>query len=526
MGIPSWAMEALMRSVGSMVDRVPPERIDHLKQNLKQRAGQWLDELPQTAARGVDTVFRGVRVSKERLDRWARRHVALVTPVINASGTLAEERLQGVPVGDQAIDLVAESLAAPALRTPVALQRLQRRLQHCVGRDDLGILVASSVDAACLAVGLAHRGRPMYLHRSQSVRLPSGTPIPDAFSPSGASAAPDRVRELGSVDGVTPSDHAGTSSDALLIAVDRGAANPLWFAPDTAAEVPASQTRILVMTACGGIAGDDAAGPWQTATTPHLRGALSLLDARRSAASVDLVITTGDALLGGPRCGVIIGRAAEIAVIANSQAWPALEAGIPTRAMLAQTLETLHSGSPDSLPVIAMLRTSEENLRSRAERLATRVSGHEVIESCQVTAEPAKLLPGGPWRIGSRQLRLRHRDRAAAQWAQQLADDVPAVLAEVDEEFLVVDLRWVQPSDDAALAAALLGETAAAQESQEPEAQEPEPKQTASPPNESQPRAPQRASPPVQAELASPATSEASAADDVDVELRGDEPPR
>lgn len=523
MGIPSWAVEALMRSVGSMVDRVPPERIDHLKQNLKQRAGQWLDELPQTAARGVDTMFRGVRVSKERLDRWARRHVALVTPVINASGTLADDRLQGVPLGDQAIDLVAESLAAPALRTPVAQQRLQRRLQHCLGREDLGILVASSVDAACLAVGLARQGRPMYIHRSQTVRLPSGTPIPDAFSPSGASSvAHDRVREVGSVDGVAASDRAPASSDALLIAVDGGAANPLWFAPDLAGEVPATQTRILVMTACGGIAGDDAAGPWQTATTPHLRGALSLLDARRSAASVDLVITTGDALLGGPRCGVIIGRAAEIAAIANSQAWPSLEASIPTRAMLAQTLETLHSGSPESLPVIAMLRTSEENLRSRAERLATRVSGHEVIQSCQVTAEPATLVPGGPWRIGSRQLRLRHRDQSAAQWAQQLAEDVPAVLAGVDDEFLVVDLRWVQPSDDASLAAALLGETAAAQEPHEPQ----EPEQTAPQPNEPQQNDPQPEHPPVQAELASPAPSPPATDDsDVSANPRATDPP-
>jgi L-seryl-tRNA(Ser) seleniumtransferase len=57
MAIPSWAVEALMRSVGSVVEKVPPERIDQ----IKQRAGQWLDELPQSAARGVDSVMRGAR---------------------------------------------------------------------------------------------------------------------------------------------------------------------------------------------------------------------------------------------------------------------------------------------------------------------------------------------------------------------------------------------------------------------------------------------------------------------------------
>ncbi len=184
MGIPSWAVEALMRSVGSVVDKVPPERFDH----LKQRAGQWLDELPQTAARSVDNVFRGARAGKERLDRWARRHVALVTPVINATGTLADHRLQGVPLDSHAIDLGVEAAAAPSLRTPVAMERLDRRLHACAGSDDLKVLVTTSVDAACLAVGLSRQGRPLYVHRSQSLRLPSGTPVPEAFLPVGAAA--------------------------------------------------------------------------------------------------------------------------------------------------------------------------------------------------------------------------------------------------------------------------------------------------------------------------------------------------
>src|SRR5690606_23791335 len=102
-----------------------------------------------------------------------------------------------------------------------------------------------------------------------------------------------------------------------------------------------------------------------------------------------------------------------------------------------------------------------------AERLATRLSAHESILSCQVTDESAKLTPGGPWRIGSRQLRLRRRGKEAIAWAQQLATDVPAVLTEVVDDTLVVDLRWVQPSDDTALAAALLGQTAAEQSSEQ-----------------------------------------------------------
>ena len=461
MGIPSWAVEALMRSVGTVVDKVPPERFDQ----LKQRAGQLLDELPQTAARSVDNMFRGARAGKERLDRWARRHVALVTPVINATGTLADFRLQGVPLDSQAIDLGIEAAAAPALRTPVAIERLDRRLHACAGRDDLRVLVTTSLDAACLAVGLSRQGRPLYVHRSQTLRLPSGTPIPEAFLPTGA--AVDHVHEVGSVDSVAPSDLHHVAAGAIVIGVDNGANHPLWFAAAAGSRTDAAPPplRVLVMSVCGGLRGalSDRPGTWQAVATPALRGVRDFLESEQSADSVDLVITSGDGVLGGPPCGLIIGRQAAVDQVCSSQAWPALEASIATKAIMAHTLETLQGSSADSLPVIAMLKTGEENLRSRAERLATRLSAHESILSCQVTDQFAKLTPGGPWRIGSRQLRLRRRGKEALQWAEQLATDVPAVLAEIGDDTLVIDLRWVQPSDDAALAAALLGETAAEQ---------------------------------------------------------------
>lgn len=467
MGIPSWAMEALVRSVGSVVDKVPPERFDQ----LKQRAGQWLDELPQTAARSVDNMFRGARAGKERLDRWARRHVALVTPVINASGTLADPRLQGVPLDGQAIDLSVEAAAAPSLRTPVAIERLDRRLNACAGQDDLRVLVTTSVDAACLAVGLSRQGRPLYVHRSQTLRLPSGTPIPDAFLPLGAASGQEHVHEVGSVDSVAPSDLQHVTDGAIVIAVDKGGSDPLWYAAATDSRADSAQplVRVLVMSVCGGLEGalSDRPGTWQALTTPALRGVREYLGSESSRASVDLVITSGTGVLGGPPCGLIIGRRAAMEPICSSQSWPALEASIATKAVMAHTLETLQGHSPESLPVIAMLKTGVENLRSRAERLATRLSAHESILSCQVTDESAKLTPGGPWRIGSRQLRLRRRGKEAIAWAQQLATDVPAVLTEVVDDTLVVDLRWVQPSDDTALAAALLGQTAAEQSSEQ-----------------------------------------------------------
>lgn len=446
-----------MRGVGSVVDKVPPERIDQ----IKQRAGQWFDELPQSAARGVDSVMRGARVGKEMIDRWARRHTALVTPVINASGCLMEPRIQGVPVGLGTIDLVAEALASPPLVTPIAIDRLQHRLNRCAGNNDFAILVANSVDAACLAIGMTRGAMPMYMHRSQSLRLASGTPVPEAFVPQFAdSDSRDRVHEIGSVDGITDADAAALPSHAVLLAVDNGDSNPIWFRSNRHDH---QSKRVVLMMACGGLQRPkpDAGVDLRETLKPSLRSAADFLVGETDQSCVDLVIAPGDGLLGGPACGLIIGHREVVESIGKSAIWRTVRASVAITAMMTHALETLSGGHASAHPVLSMLHTGEENLRSRAERLATRVSGDESVRTCQVSSAPASLAPSGPWRIASRQLRLQHQTKSAESWAQQLAEGVPAVLATVHEDALVIDLRWVPPSDDGALAAAVLGQAAA-----------------------------------------------------------------
>ncbi len=462
MAIPSWAVEALMRGVGSVVDKVPPERIDQ----IKQRAGQWLDDFPQSAARGVDSVMRGARVGKEMIDRWARRHTALVTPVINASGSLLEPRIQGVPVGLGTVDVAAEALASPPLVTPIALDRLHRRLNRCAGNHDLAILVANSVDAACLAIGMTRGGKPLYMHRSQSLRLASGTPIPEAFVPQSAGADwRDHVNEVGSVDGITDADAASLPDQAVLLAVDNGGSDPIWFRSKT--DHPS--TRIVLMLACGGLLRPkpESDVDLREMFKPPLRSAAEFLSGEANQTIADLVIVSGDGLLGGPTCGLIIGRKELVESIGQSVIWRTVRASVATTAMMAHALETLSGGHASVHPILSMLHTGEENLRSRAERLATRVAGDESVRTCQVSSDPASLTTSGPWRIASRQLRLQHQTKSPDSWAQQLAEGVPAVLATVDGDVLVIDLRWVPPSDDGALAAAILGQAASESEEED-----------------------------------------------------------
>ena len=142
--------------------------------------------------------------------------------------------------------------------------------------------------------------------------------------------------------------------------------------------------------------------------------------------------------------------------IQESNAWASLQANDALQAMMLVTLE-LATSDADLIPVRALLDTNEENLRARAERLATRLSGSDRIQSCQITADEAKLTREGRWRLPSRQVRLRHASLSAEDWTRELLEELPAVIATIDGEELRVDLRWIAPSDDAKLAEALGG---------------------------------------------------------------------
>ena len=118
---------------------------------------------------------------------------------------------------------------------------------------------------------------------------------------------------------------------------------------------------------------------------------------------VDFVMMPGDGLAGGPSCGLLVGPTDEIEWIRNSTAWPTLRASDAVQGMMVVALEKAAT-SPDELPVRALLSTGEENLRGRAERMATRLTAVESIRTCQITAEDASLTHSGRWRFPSRQL--------------------------------------------------------------------------------------------------------------------------
>lgn len=433
MAIPPWTVELIRRGISDVAKKArEPETIE----KWKSQAGEILQELPQTAARGLDAVMRSAESSKKSVQRWTRKHIAIATPMLNASGTLMHDLGTGLPPSPAIVEIAAEMIGGDHVGGHAWNQRMLSRLRRCLPDPaEQSILVAHRFEAAIAAIGmLANDDRPLVIHRSQAARvggtkLASGKPLPNFL----ADVTGKRIVEVGGADDADAGDFHGFDS-LVTVAVDRGT----------------TPVQPFVMPAGFGGAVQVAVLPIGTVVESFasIPSAASML-----AVGFDLVVVRGDGVAGGPTSGVIVGDAALIRAIESDAAWQTLAASDAVIAMMVMAFESART--EQSTPAQQRIDASIENVVGRADRLATRLKAHPEIVACEVTVADAKLTPAGRWSFPSRQLRLRHASKSAEAWAEELAGDDPAVIASVDGGDLVVDLRWIAPADDAKLAEAL-----------------------------------------------------------------------
>ncbi|HOC18714.1 MAG TPA: hypothetical protein PKK95_10620, partial [Vicinamibacterales bacterium] len=177
------------------------------------------------------------------------------------------------------------------------------------------------------------------------------------------------------------------------------------------------------------------------------------------AAGIDLVCFSGDKLLGGPQAGIVVGRRPLVDRVRRHPLMRALRVDKLTYAALEATLGEYVAGRAGrTVPLLAMLRAEEGAVGARAERLAESLvparrppgTAIEVIDGQSAigggttpglgiaTRLLAIGLPQGPDWLDER---LRRHD--------------PPVIARIERDRLLLDLRSVNPEDDAVVLAAL-----------------------------------------------------------------------
>jgi L-seryl-tRNA(Ser) seleniumtransferase len=433
------------------------DRVSHSV--IVAKARSYLEELrTQVQTTATEVVLPTVADLAQRLaQRILQAEQSRLRPVINATGTLLHQQLGGPPLAQSALEEVVAvardysslNLDLDTGETAAPSEVVQSLLQELTGAE-AALVVQSGAAATVLPLAVLAHGREVIVARSQLVEMPDGRRLSDTIAASGAV-----LREVGAANASRIDDYrqAIGSSTAALLLVEPGAEAPVGETSRTPlAELVhlGQQHRVYVIHDLGGGAVVDL-GPL------GIQGVPVIADSVRAGA--ELVLASGEKL-GGPACGLIVGRRPLIEQIAGHPLLRAMQAERLTLAALAATLRLYRQldVARDAVPLLQLWTTSVDNLRNRAERLAPQLAACGCIASAEAVSSaagsPDGMLASGQlpsWCIALMPAEGWSVDRLAAT----LRNGRPAVIGLVERERLVFDLRTVFPRQDQQLVEAV-----------------------------------------------------------------------
>ncbi len=167
-------------------------------------------------------------------------------------------------------------------------------------------------------------------------------------------------------------------------------------------------------------------------------------------AGANLISFSGDKLLGGPQAGIIAGDTDLVARVRRNPLFRALRNDKLFYQAMEPVLRHILLGELDSVPALRMIRMSANEIRERAEALSERVS-------VPVRIDPGTSVIGGgstPDKSLPTWLLVIDKDNPAAEEKRLRAND-PPVIARIERNRVVLDLRTVLPEEEEALGQAL-----------------------------------------------------------------------
>jgi L-seryl-tRNA(Ser) seleniumtransferase len=169
-------------------------------------------------------------------------------------------------------------------------------------------------------------------------------------------------------------------------------------------------------------------------------------------AGADLVLFSGDKLLGGPQAGLLVGRAEPIGRLARHPLARAVRADKLTLAALEATLAAHLAGRRDELPVWRALLLTVADLEPRAAAVAATVGPDASLRTGTSVAGGGSLPGEG---LESVLIEVDPGPAGASAVLARLRSGDPPVVARAERGRVVLDLRTVLPEQDPLVAAAL-----------------------------------------------------------------------
>lgn len=379
--------------------------------------------------------------------------------VINATGTLLHTNLGRAPLSEaalQAINTVARSYSNLELDLKTGKRghrysHIDRLLCRLTGAEAAAV-VNNNAGAVLLALTALAQGDEAVVSRGELVEIGGAFRVPDVMEAGGV-----LLREVGTTNKTHLRDYEAAINDntGLLLKIHTSNYRIIGFTESvSAAEMVAlgKQHKIPVMEDLGsGMLFD--LSPFGLPKEPTVKEGV--------AAGIDVLTFSGDKLLGGPQAGLIVGKKWAIDKIRNHPLARALRIDKLTLAALETTLSHYldEQQALKEIPVLRMLNMSKECLEQRSQAFKDQLQQH-TTQTCTVEiigenscvgggALPITELPGAALALTPLHItpdQLTNRLRCADQ----------AVVARIQDDRVIVNLRTVLPNQETTLIATLI----------------------------------------------------------------------
>jgi L-seryl-tRNA(Ser) seleniumtransferase len=384
-------------------------------------------------------------------------------PVINATGVILHTNLGRAPLSARALRHVVE-VAHDYCNLEFNLENglrsrrdsnVESLVLRALGKDSTpeadshrhGVIIVNNCAAATmLALNSLAEKSEVIVSRGELIEIGGGFRIPEILEKSGAI-----LKEVGTTNRTRLADYDSAlgPGTGLLLRVHQSN-----FSIEGFTERPSLQDLVELSKRVGiPLFEDQGTGLLSSLERFGISGEPSLLQSIES--GVDLIAASGDKLLGGPQCGILVGRIDLIDRIRKNPLLRALRVDKLTYAALEGTLLQHLSEETSSIPVERMLSIPPEDLMRRCREVAGHInSSHLVFEIVPVDS----LVGGGTAPKAALQscaISLRHTSFPAEELLARLRKLEPPIIGRISDDTVLLDLRTVPPEFDDDLASHL-----------------------------------------------------------------------
>ena len=434
----------------SVVTEAAREAIDALRAEIMKAGDDELDSFDVSRLSADAVALEAVRVLEEN---DANNLIA----AINATGTILHTNLGRAPLCKEAVENVARvSKGYSNLEYDVKAGKRGSRhdivseiLAELTGAED-AMMVNNNASATMLVLSTLGAGKECVVSRGELVEIGGAFRIPDIMEQSGAT-----LKEVGTTNKTKISDYEKAYDEertGAFMKVHKSNYDVVGFTEEATleelVELGREKNVPVIYDMGNGLMVDMSA---YGLSEPNVPASL--------ATGIDVILFSGDKLLGGPQAGIIAGKAEWIKKMKKHPLARAIRVDKMTFAAMEETLKKYRDEKVAlrDIPVLSMIRASPEEMKAKAERLLRVIEEKTEGYSLEVAAvedqigggsAPMVRLPGYAVSVTSDSCTTKAIERLLRK------SSIP-VIARINDDRLLLCVRTIMEDEFDAVAEAL-----------------------------------------------------------------------